>query len=112
MAELVVIRLLKESRIASVIYLKTPERVHSLAMLLHVSLLLRALNQYKLRKGIKEYPADELPRVGRSGRKIQQNITTRFLIKELRHQSFIEDEAGAYKLIFINPFHHLQLTTF
>jgi len=105
-------RLLKEPCIASVIYLKTPERVHSLAMLLHVSLLLRALIQYKLRKGIKEYPADELPRVGRSGRKIQQNITTRFLIEEWRHQGFMEDEAGVYKLIFINPFHHLQMTTF
>ncbi|GFP26150.1 hypothetical protein HKBW3S25_01638, partial [Candidatus Hakubella thermalkaliphila] len=36
-------RLLKEPCIASVIYLKTPERIQSLAMLLHVSLLLRAM---------------------------------------------------------------------
>jgi len=105
-------RLSKEPCIASVIYLKTPERIQSLAMLLHVSLLLLALIQYKLRKGIKEYPADELPRVGRDGRKFQQNITTRFLIEELRHQGFIEAEAGTYKLIFISPFHHLQITTF
>jgi len=105
-------RLLKEPCIASVIYLKTPERIQSLAMLLHVSLLLRALIQYKLRQGIKEYPGDELPRVGRDGRKLQQNITTRFLIEELRHQGFIEAEAGTYKLIFISPFHHLQMTTF
>jgi len=105
-------RLFKEPCIASVIYLKTPERIQSLAMLLHVSLLLRALIQYKLRKGIKEYPADELPRVGRNGRKIQQNITTRFLIEELRNQGFIEAEVGTYKLIFLSSFHHLQMTTF
>lgn len=105
-------RLLKEPCIASVIYLKTPERIQSLAMLLHVSLLLRTLIQYKLRKGIKEYPADKLPRVGRNGRKLQQNITTRFLIEELRNQGFVEDEEGTYKLIFINSFRHLQLSAF
>ncbi|MDO9535105.1 MAG: IS1634 family transposase [Bacillota bacterium] len=105
-------RLLKEPCVASVIYLKTPERIQSLAMLLHVSLLVRAMIQYKLRKGIKEYPADKLPRVGRDGRKIQQNITTRFLIEEFRHQGFIENEAGTYQLIFINQFRRLQMTTF
>jgi transposase len=105
-------RLLKEPCIASVIYLKTPERIQSLAMLLHVSLLVRAMIQYKLRKGIKEYPAEELPRVGRGGRKLQQNITTRFLIEEFRNQGFIENEVGMYQLIFINKFCHLQMTTF
>jgi transposase len=105
-------RLLKEPCVASVIYLKTPERIQSLAMLLHVSLLVRAMIQYKLRKGIKEYPTDELPRVGRGGRKIQHNMTTRFLIEEFRHQGFIENEAGMYQLIFISTFHRLQMTTF
>ena len=105
-------RLLKEPCIASVIYLKTPERIQSLAMLLHVSLLVRAMIQYKLRKGVKEYPADKLPRVGRGGRKIQQNITTRFLIEEFRYQGFMENEAGMYQLIFISKFRYLQMTTF
>jgi hypothetical protein len=105
-------RLFKEPCVASVIYLKTPERIQSLTMLLHVALLVRAMIQYKLRKDIKEYPADKLPRVGRGGRKIQQNITTRFLIEEFRHQGFIENEAGMYQLIFISRFHHLQMTTF
>lgn len=105
-------RLFKEPCIASVIYLKTPERIQSLAMLLHVSLLVRAMIQYKLRKGIKEYKAEELPRVGRGGRKLQQNITTRFLIEEFRNQGFIENEAGMYQLIFISKFRHLQMTTF
>ncbi|KJS78252.1 MAG: hypothetical protein JL57_32150 [Desulfosporosinus sp. BICA1-9] len=68
--------------------------------------------QYKLRKGIKEYKVEELPRVGRGGRKLQQNITTRFLIEEFRHQGFIENEAGMYHLIFISTFCHLQMTTF
>ncbi len=105
-------RLLKEPCIASVIYLKTPGRIQSLAMLLHVALLVRAMIQYKLRTGIEEYPAEELPRVGRGGRKLQKNITTRFFIEEMRHQGFIEDDTGVYNLIFINPFCHLQMTTF
>ena len=50
--------------------------------------------------------------VGRGGRKLQQNITTRFLIEEFRHQGFIENEAGMYNLIFISTFCHLQMTTF
>jgi len=105
-------RLLKEPCIASVIYLKTPGRIQSLAMLLHVALLVRAMIQYKLRKGIEEYPEKELPRVGRDGRKLQKNITTRFFIEEMRHQGFIEDNAGRYSLIFINSFCHMQMTTF
>ena len=40
------------------------------------------------------------------------NITTRFLIEELRNQGFIEDDEGTYKIIFINSFRHLQLSAF
>ncbi len=105
-------RLFKEPCVASVIYLKTPERIKSLAMLLHISLLVRALIQYKLRKGIKDYKAKELPRVGRDGRKLQPNPTTRFLIEEFRNHGFIEIEEGKYQLIFISKFRHLQMTTF
>jgi hypothetical protein len=50
--------------------------------------------------------------VGRGGRKLQKNITTRFFIEEMRHQGFIEDDTGVYNLIFINPFCHLQMTTY
>jgi len=46
-------RFFKEPCLASVIYLKTPERIRALIMLLSVSLLIRALVQYKMRKGIK-----------------------------------------------------------
>ncbi len=105
-------RLFKEPCIASVIYLKTPERVHSLAILLHVALLVRALIQYKMRKAISECPEDSCPRVGRRGRKLQKNITTRFLIEELRNQSFIENERGEYMLNVTDEFRLLQLTTF
>lgn len=105
-------RIFKEPCVASVIYLKTPERIKSLAMLLHISLLVRAMIQYKLRQGIKDYKAEGLPRVGRDGRKLQANPTTRFLIEEFRNHGFIEVEKGKYQLIFISKFRNLQMTTF
>ena len=105
-------RLLKEPCIASVIYLKNPERIQSLAMLLHVALLVRSLVQYKIRKGIEEYPAEELPRVGSGGRKLQKNVTTRFFIEEMRNQGFIEVAPGTYSLINHGEFYLLQVVTF
>ena len=105
-------RYFKEPCIASVIYLKTPKRIHSMAVLLHVALLVRALIQYKMRKTMSEQPGDSYPRVGRQGRKLQKNITTRFVIDELSNQSFVENERGEYTLSVTDEFRFLQLNTF
>lgn len=40
---------------ASVIYLKNPDRIKGLSVLLTLSLLVRAILQYRLRDGLKEY---------------------------------------------------------
>jgi len=48
-------RALKSPQLASVIYLKSIERIQVLSMLLTFSLLVRALIQYRLREGLKEY---------------------------------------------------------
>ena len=48
-------RALKSPQLASVIYLKKPGRVKVLTMLLTFSLLVRALIQYRLRVGLKDY---------------------------------------------------------
>ncbi len=44
-------RLLKTPAVASVIYLENEKRIMGLTMLLHIALLIRALIQYRLRKG-------------------------------------------------------------
>jgi len=71
-------RYYKEPCLASVIFLKHPHRVRALMMLLNVSLLIRALIQYKLRKGRKEWTG-ELPKIGYNGAKLQDSPTFAFL---------------------------------
>ena len=48
-------RALKSPQLASVIYLKNPKRIKVLNMLLTFSLLLRALIQFRLREGLKDF---------------------------------------------------------
>lgn len=67
-------RELKSPSMASVIYLKNPKRIEALSMLLTFSLLVRAIIQYRLREGLKEYqeknPGEEL-RVGWGNRPLK-----------------------------------------
>ena len=55
-------RLLKQPAVAAKIFLKKPERIKALLMLLAVSLLIRALMQFKARDNLKNYP--EAPKIG------------------------------------------------
>lgn len=67
-------RELKSPSVASVIYLKNPKRIEGLSMLLTFSLLVRAIIQYRLREGLREYqeknPEEEL-RVGWGNRPLK-----------------------------------------
>lgn len=67
-------RMLKSPQLASVIYLKNPKRIEVLSMILTFSLLLRALIQFRLREGLKEfnekYP-DEKIYAGWGGRALE-----------------------------------------
>jgi len=51
-------RQLKSPNLASVIYLKNPIRIKALTTILCLSLLIRALIQFKMRKGLKEFNAE------------------------------------------------------
>ena len=57
-------RLLKTPAVASVIYLENERRIMGLTLLLHVALLIRALIQYRMRKGYEawqvEHPGQNL----------------------------------------------------
>lgn len=103
-------RLLKEPCIASVIYLKTPGRIRAMVMLLGVSLLIRALVQYKLRKGYSEC-TEELPKVGWNGRTLQSNITAFFFRCALQNHAFIRERDNEYSFSYANTFKELQITT-
>jgi len=104
-------KLLKQPCIASVIYLKKPERIRALTMLLGISLLVRALIQYKIRKAISEYEG-ELPKVGREGRTLHTNPTIKFLKDEMRNQYFERTGYNQYKIAFKSPFRKTQTMTF
>jgi transposase len=70
--------ILKEPALVKAVFLKKPERVLALMFIVSVSLLLRALIQYRLRRGLKELTS-ERPRIGRNGGKLQDNPTYNFL---------------------------------
>lgn len=90
-------RLLKEPCIASVIYLDTPDRIRAMVMLLGISLLIRALVQYKLRKGYQECEK-ELPKIGWNRAKLQPNITMFFFICALNNHAFVREKKGTTPL--------------
>ena len=50
---------LKTPSVASVIYLKNPDRIEALSMLMTLSLLIRAIIQYRLREGLRKFDEKE-----------------------------------------------------
>jgi transposase len=104
-------KLLKDPCIASVIFLKKPERIRALTMLLGISLLVRALIQYKIRKTVSEYEG-ELPKIGQKGCTLQTNPTINFLQEEIRNQYFEKTGYNQYKIAFTSPYRKVQSITF
>jgi len=103
-------RLLKQPCIGSVIYLKTPQRIRALVMLLGIALLIRALVQYKLRKGFEEN-TEELPPIGWNGGKLQPNLTLFFLKSALVNHAFTREGRDEYSYSFSNPFDEQRIAT-
>lgn len=102
-------KLLKEPALASTIFLKTPDRINALVMLLNVSLLIRALIQYKIRKSIAE-SQEELPRIGWDNRKLE-NPTIKFVTEALEKNCLTKTADATYNYGFYNEWHRLQVTT-
>lgn len=100
----------KRPCLASVIYLKDPDRVNALMMLLSVSLLVRGLIQYKMRKGFEEN-TEPLPKVGWNGAELQPNLTMKFMEYALQNQYFIRDDDYTYSYRFTNPTTTLRIQT-
>lgn len=91
-------RELKSPSMASVIYLKNPERIKALSMLLSLSLLIRAIIQYRMREGLKEFnnenPGKKL-RAGWGGRTLE-NPTYRLLYEHSVNCYFEKEDSGVY----------------
>jgi transposase len=102
-------KLLKEPALASAIYIKTPERINALVMLLNISLLIRALIQFILRKNLKE-SQEEAPRIGWDRKKLE-NPTIKFIIDALQHSYLTKEPDGSYYYDFCNKEHNLRVTT-
>ena len=89
---------LKSPSMASVIYLKNPERIKALGMLLTFSLLVRAVIQYRMREGLdrfrKENPEEKL-RAGWGGRPLE-NPTYKLLFEHSVNCYFEKEGLGVY----------------
>ena len=102
--------LLKQPALASVIFLKTPGRIDALVMLLNISLLIRGLMQYKIRKSMKESQG-ELPRIG-VNKGVLKNPTTNFLIEALNKTALVREASGGYAYRLYNDYIALSVKTF
>ena len=91
-------RELKTPSMASVIYLKNPERIKALSMLLSLSLLIRAIIQFRMREGLKEFnkenPGIKL-RVGWGGRPLE-SPTYKLLYEHSVNCYYEREEEGVY----------------
>lgn len=103
-------RYFKEPCLASVIYLKNEERINALMMLLSVSLLVRALMQYMMRRGYKENK-DPLPKVGWNGAALQPGLTVHFLSNAMQNEFFIRGGPYQYYYVYSNPKSELRVQT-
>lgn len=91
-------RVLKSPCLASVIYLKNQDRIKALSMLLTLSLLVRAIIQFKLREGLKtfnlENPEQKL-HVGWGNRPLK-NPTYMLFFEHSLHCRFEKAESNTY----------------
>jgi hypothetical protein len=91
-------RALKSPQLASAIYLKNQIRIQALTMLLSISLLLRALIQFRLREGLKKHNEanPNVPiRAGWGGRPLK-NPTFKLLYEHSINCYFERERLGQY----------------
>jgi transposase len=97
-------RQLKGPQLASVIYLKNPQRIQALTMVLSFALLIRALIQYRLRDGLaqhrEKYP-DTPIRAGWGGRELK-NPTYKLFYEQTYNCRYEKERYGVYDFIWPN----------
>ncbi len=99
---------LKDPSVCSVVFLKSPERIRALIMLMHVALLVRSVLQYQLRKGRKAWNKP-LPKIGWNGAKMMDAPTAYYLECKAGGSFFKAVRGSPYEYDFIQV-HHKELT--
>lgn len=101
-------KIIKSPALLSQVFLHKEERIEAMIIMIGVSLLIRGLMLYQLRKGFLE--SGEKPRIGYSGTVLKNPTMGLF---QYAMNSIIIDlqEDGSYT-IYINPKQQLRVTTF
>jgi hypothetical protein len=98
-------RLLKGPNLASVIYLKNEKRIQALTTLLSLSLLIRAIIQYRMRDGLKKHE-EEKPNqpiyAGWAGRPLKAP-TFKLLFEHSINCYYEREQSGEYSFTWIYP---------
>ncbi len=90
--------------------MKSEERINALMMVLSVSLLVRALMQYMMRRGYKENK-EPLPKVGWNGATLQPGLTVHFLSDAMQNMYFLKKGSYEYCYVFSDPKSELRVQT-
>jgi transposase len=97
-------RLLKEPQLASAIYLKNPIRIKALTMVLSFALLVRAIIQFRLREGLREFTEENPGKkiyAGWNGRELK-NPTYRLFYEHSVYCYFERESYGRYSFMWPN----------
>ena len=86
-------RYLKDPSVCSAVFVKTPQRIEALLMLMHVALLVRSLLQYRLRKGRKSW-TKPAPMIGWNGAAMME-APTAYYIERMASGSYFRDVRGS-----------------
>jgi transposase len=86
-------RWLRQPSMASTIFLKKPERIEALMMLIHVALMIRALMQQQARLRVKE--AKHVPLIDLNGQKLTNPTADKILVLLINH-AVITDGGGEH----------------
>ena len=98
-------RQLKAPNLASVIYLKNPLRIKALVTILCLSLLIRAIIQYRMRAGLKEFNESNpgtVVRAGWAGRPLT-NPTFHLLYENSLHCFYERAGSNEYNFVWSSP---------
>ena len=105
--------MLKGPQLASVIYLKNPVRIKGLMMILSFALLIRAIIQFKLRKGLEEYKTDnngKPPNIGWNDKPLE-NPTYKLLYEHAYNCYFTKVNSNTYSFFWLNDKIEKRVTT-
>lgn len=97
-------RMLKQPCLASAYYLKKPERINALSIIFTISMLIRAVIQFKVREGLDEYNKENPKTVLKLGwnNKTLKKPTFYLIYEHFRNLYYEKQENNEYTISFFN----------